>query len=152
MYFTAMTGNGVHIWRQRFPEGIPEQLTFGAATEEGIHFAPDGRSFVTSIGTSQSTLWVHDSRGDRQVTSEGFSFMPSLSKDGKRLYYLVRSYSLRSWNQGALWAADLDTGQRQPLLPGFEILYYSISSPSEIPTIDALSMEKWARTSSSQAA
>jgi serine/threonine protein kinase/WD40 repeat protein len=131
MYFTAMTDNGVHIWRQRFPEGTPEQLTFGAATEEGIHFAPDGRSFVTSIGTSQSTLWVHDSRGDRQVTSEGFSFMPSLSKDGKRLYYVVRSYGLHSWNQGALWVVDLDTGQRQPLLPGFEILYYSISSDGQ---------------------
>jgi dipeptidyl aminopeptidase/acylaminoacyl peptidase len=128
MYFTAMTGNGVHIWRQRFPEGTPEQVTFGASTEEGIHFAPDGRSFVTSIGTSQSTVWVHDSRGDRQITSEGFSFMPSISPDGKKLYYVVRSNGLRSWNQGALWVVDLDTLQRQPLLPGFEILYYSISS------------------------
>jgi serine/threonine protein kinase len=131
MYFTVMTDNGVHIWRQRFPEGTPEQLTFGAATEEGIHFAPDGRSFVTSIGTSQSTLWVHDLRGDRQITSEGFSFMPSLSQDGKKLYYVVRSYGLHSWNQGALWVVDLDTGQRQPLLPGFEILYYSISSDGQ---------------------
>jgi Tol biopolymer transport system component len=128
MYFTAMTGNGVHIWRQRFPEGTPEQVTFGASTEEGIHFAPDGRSFVTSIGTSQSTVWVHDSLGDRQITSEGFSFMPSISPDGKKLYYVVRSNGLRSWNQGALWVVDLDTLQRQPLLPGFEILYYSISS------------------------
>ncbi|MGH7463181.1 MAG: TolB family protein, partial [Longimicrobiales bacterium] len=100
MYFTAMTANGVHIWRQRFPDGAPEQVTFGASTEEGIHFAPDGRSFVTSVGTSQSTLWVHDSRGDRQITSEGYVFMPALSADGRKLYYLVRSYGLRSWNQG----------------------------------------------------
>ena len=83
MYFTAMTATGVHIWRQRFPEGTPEQVTFGTSTEEGVHFAPDGRSFVTSVGTSQSTLWVRDSRGERQITSEGYSFMPSLSADGR---------------------------------------------------------------------
>jgi eukaryotic-like serine/threonine-protein kinase len=127
MYFTAMTANGVHIWRQRFPAGTPEQVTFGASTEEGVHFAPDGRSFVTSVGTSQSTLWVHDSRGDRQITSEGYVFMPSLSPDGKKLYYLVRSYGLRSWNQGALWVADLETGRRQRLLTDFQVLHYSIS-------------------------
>lgn len=128
MYFTAMTANGVHIWRQRFPDGAPEQVTVGAGTEEGIHFAPDGRSFVTSIGTSQSTLWVRDSRGERQVTSEGYSFMPSFAPDGKKLYYLVRSYGLRSWNQGALWVTDLETGERQRLLQDFEILHYSISA------------------------
>jgi Tol biopolymer transport system component len=130
MYFTAMTANGVHVWRQRFPEGSPEQVTFGAGTEEGIHFAPDGRSFVTSVGTRQSTLWVHDSRGDRQITSEGYVFMPSLSADGRRLYYLVRS-SGRSWNQGALWVADLETGQRQQLLTDFEIIHYSISADGQ---------------------
>jgi Tol biopolymer transport system component len=131
MYFTAMTANGVHIWRQRFPDGAPEQVTFGASTEEGIHFAPDGRSFVTSVGASQSTLWVHDARGDRQITSEGYVFMPSLSADGKKLHYLVRSYGPRSWNQGGLWVADLETGRRQRLLTDFQILHYSISADGQ---------------------
>jgi eukaryotic-like serine/threonine-protein kinase len=128
MYFTAMTASGVHIWRQRFAGGAPEQLTFGAGTEEGAYFAPDGRSFVTSVGTSQSTLWVHDSRGDRQITSEGHGFMPALSADGKKLYYLIRSYGLRSWNQGGLWVAGLETGQRQRLLADVQLLHYSISA------------------------
>jgi eukaryotic-like serine/threonine-protein kinase len=131
MYFTAMTANGVHIWRQRFPDGAPEQVTFGASTEEGIDFAPDGQSFVTSVGTSQSTLWVHDARGDRQITSEGYVFMPSLSADGRKLYYLVRSYGLRSWNQGALWVADLQTGQRRQLLADFQIIHYAISADGQ---------------------
>ena len=131
MYFTAMTADGVHIWRQRFPDGTPEQVTFGTNSEEGIHFAPDGRSFVTSIGTSQSTLWVRDSRGERQVTSEGYSYLPSFSVDGRRLYYLVRSNGLKSWNQGALWVTDLQTGQRQRLLPDFEITHYSISADGQ---------------------
>jgi serine/threonine protein kinase len=131
MYFTAMTANGVHIWRQRFPEGTPEQVTFGASTEEGIHFAPDGRSFVTSVGTSQSTLWVRDARGERQITSEGYSYMPSLSADGKRLYYLVRSNGLSSFNQGALWVTDVETGRRQRVLPDFELTHYSISGDGQ---------------------
>jgi Tol biopolymer transport system component len=127
MYFTALTGSGTHLWRQAFPNGQPEQVTFGAVTEEGIHFAPDGRSFMTSIGSSQSTLWVHDDRGDRQITSEGFSFKPVIAPDARKLYYLVRANGLRSWNQGNLWVADLETGQRQRLLPDLQILQYSIS-------------------------
>jgi len=27
--FSANTGNGFHIWRQPFPDGSPEQITFG---------------------------------------------------------------------------------------------------------------------------
>ena len=130
MYFTAMTGSGVHIWRQRFPNGTPEQVTLGAVSEEGMQFAPDGRSFVTSIGTSQSTLWVHDARGDRQITSEGYSFQPSFSPDGKKLYYLVRSHGLRSWNRG-LWVVELDTGQRRRLLADFQVVHYSISGDGQ---------------------
>ncbi len=131
MYFSANTGSGVHTWRQRFPDGTPEQVTFGVIQEEGIHFAPDGRSFVTSIGTSQSTLWVHDSHGDRQITSEGYSFFPSISPDGKKLYYLVRTYGVQSWISGGLWSADLDTGQRQRLLPDFQMQHYSISADGQ---------------------
>src|SRR5689334_3468062 len=38
MYFTALTGNGIHIWRQHFPDGAPEQVTFGPVSEEGVQF------------------------------------------------------------------------------------------------------------------
>jgi Tol biopolymer transport system component len=131
MYFTAQTANGTHIWRQRFPDGAAEQVTFGAVSEEGVQFAPDGRSFVTSIGTSQSTLWIHDGRGDRQITSEGYSFMPSISPDGKKLYYLVRAAGLRAWNQGALWMADLDTGRRQRVFADRQLLHYSLSADGQ---------------------
>jgi Tol biopolymer transport system component len=127
MYFSAYTGNGVHTWRQRFADGTPEQVTFGVTDEDGIHFAPDGRSFVTSIGTSQSTVWVHDSRGDRQITSEGWSFLPSISPDGKKLYYLVRSGGVRNWIAGSLWVADLESGQHQRLLPDFLMQQFNIS-------------------------
>ena len=81
MYFSANTGNGFHIWRQRFPDGTPEQVTSGATEEHGISFAPDGKSFVTSVGESQSALWIHDSKGERQITFEGYAYLPSFSAD-----------------------------------------------------------------------
>ena len=131
MYFSTNTGSGSHIWRQRFPDGTPEQVTFGVTQEEGIEFAPDGRSFVTSIGTSQSTVWIHDSRGDRQMTSEGYAFLPSVSPDGKKLYYLVRAGGARNFVTGGLWVADLESGQRQRLLPDFQMQHYTISADGQ---------------------
>ena len=86
---------------------------------------------MTSIGTSQSTLWIHDARGDRQINADGFSFMPSISPDGKKLYYLVRTLGLRSWNQGALWVADLETGQRQRLFADRQVVHYALSADSQ---------------------
>jgi Tol biopolymer transport system component len=131
MYFSANTGDGYHIWRQRFPDGAPEQVTFGATQEEGIEFAPDGRSFVTSVGTSQSTLWLHDSRGDRQITSEGFALFPSFSPDGKKLYYLLRAGGAGSITSGELWVADVESGQRERLLPDFLMRHYTISADGQ---------------------
>jgi Tol biopolymer transport system component/predicted Ser/Thr protein kinase len=134
MYFSANTGGGFHIWRQRAPDGTPEQVTSGVTQEEGIEFAPDGRSFVTSIGTSQSTVWVHDlrgSQGDRQITSEGYGLLPSVSPDGEMLYYLVRARGARNVVSGELWVANLESGQRQRLLPDFLMQHYAISSDGQ---------------------
>ena len=132
MYVSANTGNGYHTWRQRFPDGASEQVTSGATEEEGIAFAPDGRSFLTSIGMGQSTLWFHDSRGDRQITSEGFAILPSISPDGKKLYYLLRTGGRgQSITSGELWLADLGSGQRERLLPGFLIRHYTISADGQ---------------------
>jgi eukaryotic-like serine/threonine-protein kinase len=127
MYFSADTGDGFHIWRQSYPNGSPEQVTFGATEEQGISFAPDGRSFVTSIGEKQSTIWLHDSAGDRQITSQGYAFLPSFSPDGKRLYYLQRSRASRGFVSGELWAVDLSAGARERLLPEFLMEHYSLS-------------------------
>jgi len=128
MYMSANTGDGYHIWRQRFPDGMPERVTSGATEEQGLSFDPDGRSFVTSVGASQSTLWVHDAKGDRQITSEGFAFLPSFSGDGKTLYYLVRSRASRRFVSGELWSANLETGHATRLLPDYLTEHYNVSA------------------------
>jgi len=128
MYFSANTGGGTHLWRQRRSGAPPEQITFGVTEEEGIHIAADGRSLVTSIGASQSSVWVHDSHGDRQITSEGFGFQPSFSADGRKLYYLSRVPTTTSFIAGELWVVDLESGQRQRLFPDFQLRSYTVSA------------------------
>jgi Tol biopolymer transport system component len=129
MYFTVdAASSGFHVWRQRFPDGEPEQVTpRGATEEEGLAVAPDGKSLITAAGAQEASIWLHDERGDRQITSEGFAFLPTLSPDGKRLYYLRRTPGSRSFLSGELHVADVETGRSDRLLPGLILSHYAIS-------------------------
>jgi dipeptidyl aminopeptidase/acylaminoacyl peptidase len=75
-------------------------------------------------------VWFHDSRGDRQITSEGWSLLPSLSLDGKKLYYLVRARGAH-FASGELWVVDLQSGQRERLLPDFLMQQHAISADGQ---------------------
>ena len=88
MYFGAIVEGSSHLWRQKFPDGAPEQITFGPLEEEGIAVAPDGRSLVTSVGTRRSAIWIHDAAGERAISSEGYAAAPRLSRDGTRVFFL----------------------------------------------------------------
>ncbi len=142
MYLSSAAGGSFHIWRQRFPDGTPEQITAGPTEEEGIAMAPDGRSFLTSVGLRQSAVWVHDIAGERQISSEGFAVQPSFSPDGRKLYYLVRREPSRAFGGGELWVTELDTGHTERLLPGFLIagdpLGYDISTDGKRVVFAAL--------------
>jgi hypothetical protein len=69
MYFSAAVGEASHLWRQRFPDGQPEQITFGPGEEYGVSVASDGASLVTAVGQQRSAIWIHDDKGERQVTT-----------------------------------------------------------------------------------
>jgi Tol biopolymer transport system component len=130
MYFSSDAGGRFHIWRQRFPEGPPEQLTSGATEEEGIAIAPDERSLITSVGLVESSVWVRDARGERQISSEGYTEYPRFSPDGKKLYYMLRRRGVSATefaSPGELWAADLESDRKERLLPGFLASGYDIS-------------------------
>jgi WD40 repeat protein len=70
---------------------------------------------------------VHDAKGDHQITSQGFAFLPSFSPDGKTLYYLVRSRASRRFVSGELMSANLETGRTQRLLPDYLTEHYNVS-------------------------
>src|SRR5437899_2096812 len=116
MYFSSNFGGVFHTWRQRFPDRRPEQITSGPTEEEGIAMAPDGRSFITAVGLTQSSIWLHDSGGDRQISLEGYALAPKFTSDGKRLLYQVRKGAASE-----LWVAELDSGRSEALLSGFAV-------------------------------
>ncbi len=128
MYFSSNQGGEIHLWRQAFPGGAPEQLTSGATEEEGIAMAPDGKSLYTSVGTAKSSIWLHDQKGDRQITEQGYAYLPTFSPDGNKLYYLVRNGKSRSYVQGQLWVTDLATQKNEKLFPDFVMTHYAISN------------------------
>jgi eukaryotic-like serine/threonine-protein kinase len=127
VYLDAQVAGRYHLWRQRFPDGQPEQITFGSNQEDGIAMAPDGRSLITSISTPQYAVWIHDAHGDRALSTEGYVYRAPIvfSRDGKRLYYLLRRDSPES--PAELWRADLESGTSEALVPGLSMSEYDIS-------------------------
>ncbi len=131
IYLTSKSGGLYHIWRQRFPDGQPEQFTSGPTEEEGVAMAPDGRSFVTAVAIESSSLWIHDRRGERQISVlEGNAAYPKFAPDGKRLCYRIVKAVPRfgtTRDPGELWVADLESGLSERVAPGFQPLDYDIS-------------------------
>jgi eukaryotic-like serine/threonine-protein kinase len=125
MYFSAQVGGSSHIWRQKFPDGAPKQITFGPSEEEGVAVSPDGRSIVTSVGTRQSAIWIHDANGERAISSEGQASWPRLSRDGMRVFYLFRRDSTAS--SAELRVMELATGRSDNVLPGSPVIDYDLS-------------------------
>jgi len=131
IYLTSKAGGLFHIWRQRFPDGQPQQFTSGITEEEGVAMAPDGRSLITAVALESSTLWIHDARGERQISVlEGNAAYPKFSRDGKRLYYrVVKAVPIVGTKRdpGEVWVADVESGYSDRVAPGFEPLEYDIS-------------------------
>jgi Tol biopolymer transport system component len=140
MHLNSNAGGSFHIWRQRFPDGVPVQMTSGPTEEHGIAVAPDGRSIVTSVGITTSSLWIRDGRGLREVSTEGNASLPGsaasaamprgtyFSPDRQKLYYLTRRSRGAMLLDGELWEADLRSGRTQVILPGFTVGSFDVSA------------------------
>lgn len=113
-----------HIWRQHFPDGEPEQVTAGPTSQEGIAMDRDGKSLITSVGSTDSTVWLHDKAGDHQISSEGNAIQPSFSSDGNHLYFLMANGQTQG---NELWVEDLLRGTVERLIPGYTMESYSVS-------------------------
>jgi serine/threonine protein kinase/Tol biopolymer transport system component len=138
MYLGADAGNGFHLWRQDFSGGKPEQLTSGTTEEEGIAVDPDGKSLITAIGSEQSSIFLEEHGAMRQITSQGYAYSPSLSTDGKKVYYVLRTALGRAFVAGDFRAMNLDGGQEERLLPGFSVTRYDLSPDGQRVVFAAL--------------
>jgi hypothetical protein len=138
MYFGVEVDGSHHLWRQRFPDGQPEQITSGLTEEDGVAVAADGGSLITSIGMRQSAVWIHDARGDRPLSSQGdvpsaetnglAGSFPIFSRDGKSLFYL-KSESLGAPTE--LWRTDVASEKSAKALPGISMLEFDVSEDAE---------------------
>jgi DNA-binding winged helix-turn-helix (wHTH) protein/Tol biopolymer transport system component len=129
MYFAAVVGGSSHLWRQRFPDGLPEQITFGPTEEDGIAVDPDGHSLITSVGVHESAIWIHDPGGERPLSSEGEVVAgissPSFSPDGTMIYYLLRSG--KEGPGAELWRTWVESGNSEAVFPGVSMIAYDVS-------------------------
>jgi Tol biopolymer transport system component/predicted Ser/Thr protein kinase len=129
VYVGSNEGGRFHIWRQRFPDGPPQQMTFGTTEEEGIAMSSDGKSLLTSVGVRDATVWIHDAGGDRQLSSEGSAFWTTFSQDGSKLYYLMQS----GQSGVEIWSRELGAGKTERVVsgsavqPGSTMEFYSVS-------------------------
>ena len=139
MYFSAIVKGASHLWRQPFPKGEPEQLTFGPTEETGVAVALDGRSLLSAVGMRDSGLWLHDARGEHLLSSEGYASAPSFSADGHVVYYLLRRESPQSPRE--LWMTNLNTGKSEPLVQGFSIFGYDVSADGKQAVFSALPVD-----------
>ena len=86
--------------------------------------APDGKSLITSVGSQDLTVWLHDKDGDHKISSEGNTSSPAFSADGRNLYFLKANGQMRG---NELWIKELDSGKAEKVLPDYPMLGYSVS-------------------------
>jgi Tol biopolymer transport system component len=147
MLFSSTASGSAQLWRQRFPDGTPEQITSGATAATGIAPTPDGRAVISAIGIVQTSVWVHDRQGDRKVSHEGNAVLPAwgdgmpgsvFSRDGSRLFYLVQTGHERGFSGGELWVANLDRGDGEKLFPGVLVNSYDVSADGQNITYSSI--------------
>jgi hypothetical protein len=93
--------------------------------------APDGRSLITAVALQNTSLWIHDASGERQIWLEGNAANPRFTPDGKKLCYLVVKEAPNAWvfyrDPGELRIVDLRSSYSEPLLPDLSALDYDLS-------------------------
>lgn len=128
MYFTATVDGHAHIWQQRFPNGEPQQITFGPTEEDGVAVEPKGQALITSVGVQESAIWLHDGSTERPLSSEGevvgWPTPPVFSPDAGVVYYLLRHGES---SDAELWRMVVDSGKSDAVFPGISMMDFDIS-------------------------
>jgi len=93
--------------------------------------APNGRSFITAVALQNTSLWIHDTRGERQISLEANAAEPIVTPDRKKvLFRIVREAPYEfAWyrDAGELRVADLESGRSEPFVPRLQALSYDLS-------------------------
>jgi hypothetical protein len=84
--------------------------------------APDGKSLITSVGSQDQSVWLHDKDGDHPISSEGNTSLPRFSSDGHSLYFLKTNGQTGS---DELWIKDVNSGKEERILKDYPMQGYS---------------------------
>ena len=84
--------------------------------------APDGKSLITSVGSEDLSVWLHDKDGDHTISSEGNTSLPRFSSDGHSLYFLK---AIGQTGSDELWIKDLNSGKEEKILKDYPMQEYS---------------------------
>jgi Tol biopolymer transport system component len=153
MYFSSRAGGTFQIWRQRFPDGVPEQLTSGPTEAQGLAVSSDGRFLITSLGLTQRSVWLNEEGAERQVSGEGNAIFPAwgdgfprsvFSRDGRLLYYLHETGE-RGFRAGELWAYDISARSNERVLSAVSMNSFDLSPDGRqvvYSSIDAAGVSK----------
>jgi hypothetical protein len=91
------------------------------------------RLFIVAL--QNTSLWVHDLKGERQILLEGNGTNPKFAPDGKKLCYLIVKEAPNefAWyrNPGELRIADVVSGRSEPMVRGLPVLDYDISADGQ---------------------
>jgi Tol biopolymer transport system component/predicted Ser/Thr protein kinase len=117
MYMSTNKGGRFHIWRQRFPDDEPEQVTSGPTEEEGIAIEKGGKSLLTSVGTTDTIEVIKDEKGEHQVSAEGDTFGGTFSVDQKHFFYLKTGADGKT----ELWSMELESSLSERIVPGYTV-------------------------------
>jgi len=140
IYYNTDASGAFQIWRQRFPSGAPQQITFGPAEAAGIAMAADGKSLLTSIGIEHRSIWLNDGTRERQLTHQGSAALPMWSRgiprrlfspDGKKLFYLVLQGGSSQLRAGEIWTVDIESGASEAVLPGLQVTSFDIEESGQ---------------------
>ena len=74
---------------------------------------------------ARNAIWIRDETGERQVLSEGDAYLPRLSRDARRVFYLRRPTELAG--SAELHELDLASGRSANLLSGWSVRDYDLS-------------------------
>jgi Tol biopolymer transport system component len=80
------------------------------------------------MGVRDSEIWIHDTGGERRLSSEGDiagDSSLSFSADDRFLYYLLRRRTAASDQE--LWRMTVESGQSEPVFPGASMMAYDVS-------------------------